>query len=91
MSKGKKIRLPKIGHLVYVEMDDIQHHSRGWRDYAVMAKDRPDTFRSVGWVVAATRRTLTLSATTNSMKGDPAGFCSFQIPMPSVTLIAKLR
>jgi hypothetical protein len=88
---SKKIKLPKPGQLVYVEMDDIQHRSRGWRDFAVIAKDKPDTFRSVGWVVAANRRTLILAATTDSLEADAAGFCSFQIPMPSVTRIDKLK
>jgi hypothetical protein len=86
-----KVKRPRLGHLVYVEMDDIEHDGHGWKSFADIAKTRPRTFRTVGWVVRATKRTLTLSATTDSLKSTASGFCSYQIPMRSITRIDKVK
>lgn len=86
---SRKIKRPKLGQLVYVEMDDIEHDS-GWTGFAAIAKVRPRTFRTVGWVVRATKRTLTLSATVDSLKADANGYCHYLIPMRSITRIDKL-
>lgn len=88
---AKKVKRPKLGALVYVEMDDIEHGPGGWKAFAAIAKERPRTFRAVGWVVRATRRTLIVSSTTDSLKSDAHGYCYFMIPMRSVTRIDKLH
>ena len=73
--------------MVYVEMDDIEHESRGWQHHTVVKKDRPATFRAIGWVYRATRRTLTLA----NVASDSQAFCHYMIPLGSVTRIRKLK
>jgi hypothetical protein len=72
-------------------MDDIEHGPGGWMAYADIAKQRPATFRAVGWVVRATKRTLTISSTASSNSSTAAGFCHYLIPMRSITRIDKLK
>jgi len=84
------MKRPKLGTLVYVEMDDIEHGAGGWKSFADIAKERPRTFRTVGWVVRVTKRTLTLSATTDSLQSTAHGYCHYLIPMRSITKIDKL-
>lgn len=89
---SRKVKRPKLGHLVYVEMDDIEHGAGGWKSFAeISAKERPRTFRTVGWVVRATKRTLTVAATTDSLRSDAHGYCHYLIPMRSITRIDKIK
>lgn len=90
MSKRRKVKRPKLGHMIYVEMDDIEHKS-GWRPFADISKRRASTFHAVGWVVRASKRTLTISSVVDSFKPDAYGYCDYMIPMRSVTRIAKLK
>lgn len=74
------MKRPKLGSLVYVEMDDIEHESRGWQHHGAVKSTRPSTFRAVGWVYRSSKRTLTLA----SMASDNSAFCHYLIPWGSI-------
>lgn len=91
MSKRHKVKRPKLGVMVYVEMDDIQHGQQGWSSFVDIAKRRPLTFRAMGWVVRTTKRTLTISPLIDSVESDAFGYCSYMLPMRSITRIDLLK
>jgi hypothetical protein len=81
----------KPGDLVYVETDDIEHADQGWQALAAIAATKPRTFRTVGWVVRVTKRTLTLTpmAGTEGRHADDA-HCAYLLPRRAITKIKRL-
>lgn len=84
MKKAK----PKIGHLVWIECDDIEHLSPGWQHWRAAVKDKPNRYRFVGWVLKRTKRFIHISSATNS---DGAVHSSYRIPLGSSTKIVELK
>lgn len=87
------MKRPKPGQLVYVELDDIEHDNNGWTNVSAIRGQRPRTYKAVGYVVKATKRTLTLASMSVSESRDPGGgaaFCNYMLPWPSVRKIVKL-
>jgi hypothetical protein len=84
MKRPKK--LPKQGWMVYVEMDDIEHDSKGWEAFDDLVKVRPRMFKAVGWVIRASKRTLVIASLTSP---DQA-FCHYILPWGSITRCDRL-
>jgi hypothetical protein len=73
--------------MVYVEMDDIEHSHAGWNSAANIRGARPEKFKALGWVVRATKRTLTIANVTS----PGAAYCHYLIPMKSIRRLDRLK
>lgn len=77
----------KPGDLVYVELHDIEHENNGWQRQADIAKAKVNTYMAVGWVLRATKLTLTIAPLTSPR----SAFCAYHFPMGSVRKVKRLR
>lgn len=81
------MKRPKRGDLVYVELPDIEHENSGWQDMSVVSKAKVKEFHAVGWVLRATKKTLTITP----MTGVGRTFCAYHLPRASIHRIVRLR
>lgn len=80
----------RAGDLVYVETDDIEHHNDGWTPVGDITATKPLTYRAVGWVLKATKRTLVLAPMMAGGPKDRRAFCAYQLPRRAITKIKRL-
>lgn len=75
---------PKVGDLVWIVFDDVQHQTVGWS----LAGNWPGRgkFIAVGYLLKQTKRSTYIS---NVMDGNYA-FCSYTIPTSSIRKIKRL-
>ena len=82
---------PKRGDLVYVETDDIEHHDQGWTEAAEIAAAKPRTFRAVGWVIKATKRTLIVAPMVGTKgRHEHDAHCAYILPRRAITKLRRL-
>lgn len=80
-------KVPKPGWMVYVEMDDMEHSHDGWDSATNIRAARPRTFKALGWVVRASKRSLVIANVT----APDAAFCHYVIPWGAVRRLDRVK
>ncbi len=81
---------PKRGTIVRVAWVDIEHLSaNGWQTYSAAIKNRTDRYRTVGYVVAVSRRFLLLAPQIDTTQRK--GACFYRIPWGAIASWRRLR
>jgi hypothetical protein len=85
----------KRGQLVEIQTDDIEHHDEGWTRLGDIAAVKPRAFKTVGWVVRATKRTVVIAPMMGPHPDRPktfvSAYCGYRLPRRAILRIRKLR
>jgi hypothetical protein len=83
------VKRVKPGTVVWVVMDDIEHHDLGWQTLRWFRQRRHERYEAIGIVVQDTRRSLILASVVN--RRDGKAFCAYRIPRGSIRSLRVLE